>query len=81
MGNPKIMSNVMEKIEVPIPPLAIQKEIVKILDAFTTLEAELEARKKQYEHYQDDLLTLFWSACQRNCLPGVNNMNTTGLSC
>jgi len=61
MGNPKIMSNVMEKILIPIPPLAIQQEIVKILDTFTTLEAELEAeleaRKKQYEYYRDELLT------------------------
>jgi type I restriction enzyme, S subunit len=61
MGNPKIMSNVMGKIKIPIPPLAIQQEIVKILDTFTTLEAELEAeleaRKKQYEYYRDELLT------------------------
>jgi len=61
MGNPKIMSNVMEKIKIPIPPLTIQKEIVKILDNFTRLEAELEAeleaRKKQYEHYREELLT------------------------
>jgi len=60
MGNPKIMSNVMEKIKIPIPPLTIQKEIVKILDNFTQLEAELEAeleaRKKQYEHYREQLL-------------------------
>ncbi|MBN1363542.1 MAG: restriction endonuclease subunit S [Syntrophaceae bacterium] len=60
MGNPKIMSNVMEKIKIPIPPLTIQQEIVKILDTFTTLEAELEAeleaRKKQYEYYRDELL-------------------------
>jgi type I restriction enzyme S subunit len=43
------------KILIPIPPLAVQQEIVKILDTFTTLEAELEAeleaRKKQYEYY------------------------------
>ena len=49
------------KIQIPIPPLAIQKEIVKILDNFTRLEAELEAeleaRKKQYEHYREELLT------------------------
>ena len=61
MGNPKIMSNVMEKIKIPIPPLAIQQEIVKILDTFSTLEAELEAeleaRKKQYEYYRNELLT------------------------
>ena len=61
MGNPKIMSNVMEKIEIAIPPLAIQQEIVNILDTFTTLEAELEAEleasKKQYAYYRDELLT------------------------
>jgi len=57
MGNPKIMSNVMEKIKIPIPPLAIQEEIVKILNSFTELEAELEARKKQYEYYRGKLLT------------------------
>jgi type I restriction enzyme S subunit len=47
----------LAKIKIPIPPLAIQQEIVKILDTFTTLEAELEARKKQYEYYRDKLLT------------------------
>jgi type I restriction enzyme S subunit len=47
--------------KIPIPPLPIQQEIVKILDTFTTLEAELEAeleaRKKQYEYYRSKLLT------------------------
>jgi type I restriction enzyme S subunit len=46
---------------IPILPLTIQKEIVKILDNFTQLEAELEAeltaRKKQYEHYRVELLS------------------------
>ena len=49
------------KIPIPLPPLSVQQEIVRILDKFTTLEeeleAELEARKKQYEYYRDDLLT------------------------
>jgi type I restriction enzyme S subunit len=53
--------NMLERVKIPIPPLAIQQEIVKILDTFTTLEAELEAeleaRKKQYEYYRDELLT------------------------
>lgn len=44
------------KIKIPIPPIQIQEEIVKILDSFTELEAELEARKKQYEYYRDELL-------------------------
>jgi len=45
----------------PLPPLPIQQEIVRILDKFTALEAELEAeleaRKKQYEYYRSHLLT------------------------
>ncbi len=44
------------QLEVPIPPLEIQQEIVKILDAFTELNTELKARKKQYEYYQNMLL-------------------------
>ena len=51
----------MEKVKIPIPLLAVQKEIANILDTFTTLEAELEAeldcRKRQYRHYRDTLLT------------------------
>ena len=53
------------KLQIPIPPLSIQKEIVRILDKFTELEAELKgeleaeltARKKQYEYYRSKLLT------------------------
>jgi len=60
MGNPKLMSNVVEKITIPIPPLPVQEEIVRILDKFTALEAELEAeleaRKHQYEYYRNQLL-------------------------
>ncbi len=61
MGNPKLMSNVMAGISVPLPPLPVQQEIVRILDNFTELttelEAELEARQKQYEYYRDKLLS------------------------
>lgn len=46
-----------KKFLFPIPPICVQKEIVKILDTFQELEAELEARKKQYEFYRDQLLT------------------------
>jgi type I restriction enzyme S subunit len=45
----------------PVPPIEVQREIVRILDQFTELEAdleaELEARRKQYEHYRNELLT------------------------
>lgn len=40
-----------------LPPLPVQQEIVRILDSFTELTAELTARRKQYEHYRDELLT------------------------
>lgn len=65
MGNPKLMSNMMARIVVPVPPLEEQARIVAILDRFDTLcndltsglPAEIEARKKQYEYYRDKLLT------------------------
>ncbi|MFM0803178.1 restriction endonuclease subunit S [Streptococcus suis] len=65
MGNPKLMSNVMAKIKIPIPPLKIQEEIVQILDKFTEyvteltaeLTAELTKRQKQYSFYRDKLLS------------------------
>ncbi|WP_301914484.1 restriction endonuclease subunit S [Phocaeicola coprophilus] len=47
--------------EIPLPPLEVQKEIVRILDAFTAhaaeLQAELQARKEQYEYYRNKLLS------------------------
>lgn len=50
----------IKELVVPIPPLEVQQEIVRILDHFTELTAkltaELTARKKQYEYYRDKLL-------------------------
>ena len=43
------------KFKIPLPPLPIQEEIVRILDKFTELTAELTARKQQYEYYRDNL--------------------------
>ena len=55
-----VSKKLMEKIYIPVPPLEVQNEIVRILDDFTELSAELlaelEARKKQYEYYRDKLL-------------------------
>ena len=49
------------KFKIPLPPLPVQQEIVRILDYFTELTTELTteliARKKQYEYYRDKLLT------------------------
>ena len=53
--------SVITQLPIPVPPLEVQNEIVRILDKFTSLEAELEAeleaRRKQYEYYRDSLLT------------------------
>ncbi|MDE0573740.1 restriction endonuclease subunit S [Demequina sp. B12] len=50
----------LHKVRVPVPPLEVQREIVRILDKFTALEAELEAeleaRRTQYAHYRDQLI-------------------------
>lgn len=56
-----IRKPMIEDFSIPLPPLPVQEEIVRILDNFTTLEAELEAeleaRRKQYEYYRDKLLS------------------------
>lgn len=59
-GVPSLTQKVLNKINIPVPPLGVQEEIVRILDGFTLLEAELEAeleaRRKQYAFYRDSLL-------------------------
>lgn len=58
MGSlPQISLPVTEEFKIPVPPIEVQAEIVKILDNFTELTAELTARQKQYEYYRDLLLT------------------------
>lgn len=58
---PNVPQSSLAKIEIPLPPIEVQTEIVRILDKFTSLEAELEAeldcRKRQYEYYRDKLLS------------------------
>ncbi|WP_109799462.1 MULTISPECIES: restriction endonuclease subunit S [Novosphingobium] len=57
-GNyPSIPDGRVREYKIPVPPLEIQQEIVAILDRFTKLEAELEARRRQYGHYRDTLLS------------------------
>ena len=60
-GVPHVYPKDLEKLFIPIPPLSVQKEIVRILDTFTELTAELTAelaaRKKQYNYYRDQLLS------------------------
>ena len=58
---PYITLPMLEKFEIPIPPLPVQTEIVKILDALTALTSELTSelilRQKQYEYYREKLLS------------------------
>ena len=53
---PRGDKNAVMKYEIPGPPLPVQNEIVKMLDNFTELTAELTLRKKQYSFYRDSLL-------------------------
>ena len=87
MGNPKLMSHQVEKIPVPIPclnnpeeSLAIQSQIVQILDTFTALTAELTAeltmRKKQYNYYRDQLLSFDDREIEWKNLGAVVEINT-----
>ena len=58
---PKLNQANLRNIKIPVPPIAVQSEIVKILDRFADysaeLQAELQARKEQYEYYRNLLLT------------------------
>ncbi len=59
-GVPSLTQSVLNEVIIPVPPLPVQEEIVRILDAFTELQAELQAelqkRKQQYNYYLDNLL-------------------------
>ncbi len=59
---PQISLPVTEEFVIPVPPMEVQCEIVRILDNFTELTAELSAeltaRKKQYEYYRETLLNI-----------------------
>ncbi|URN85632.1 restriction endonuclease subunit S [Acetobacterium wieringae] len=60
-GVPSLTQAVLNSVKIPLPPLPVQGEIVRILDNFTELTAELtaelSARKKQYEYYSKELLS------------------------
>jgi type I restriction enzyme S subunit len=59
-GVPHVYPRDVAKLRIPIPPMHVQTEIVRILDRFTEmkseLEAELEARRRQHAHYRESLL-------------------------
>lgn len=61
---PRLSKSAIENLVIPIPPLDVQREIVRMLDSYTEsvvelqrqLTAELTARKAQYSYYRDKLL-------------------------
>ena len=60
-GVPSLTQKVLNRVKIAVPPLEVQREIVRVLDNFTflsaELSAELSARRKQYEYYRNQLLT------------------------
>lgn len=56
-GIPGLNRDKVKNLIMPVPPLEIQEEIVRILDRFAEYAAELQARKEQYEYYRNKLLT------------------------
>ena len=68
-AQPKLNQANLNRIPIPLPPLSVQSRIVEILDKFTALEAELEQqlqaelelRKKQYQHYREQLLNFSYT--------------------
>ena len=58
MGNyPAISNKLLKEYAIPVPPLPVQEEIVRVLDTFAELQAELQARIQQYNYYRDKLLS------------------------
>ena len=57
-GNiPKLTGGDFRALIIPVPPIEVQREIVRILDTFTELTAELTARKQQYAYYRNNILS------------------------
>lgn len=81
-GIPAVSKKMVEQFQIPVPPLEIQNEIVSILDKFTLLEAELEAeleaRKTQYEHYRDALLSFETKNVEWKTLGEISKSVTSG---
>ena len=65
----KINKDDIGKVTIPLPPIEIQSEIVRVLDNFTNLTAELTAeltaRKMQYSYYRDNLLSFNMSVSKK----------------
>ena len=73
-GRPSLTMNILNRIKIAIPSLPIQEEIVNILDKFTELEAELEARQQQYSYYRNQLFTFGDSEVEWKSLEEVSEI-------
>jgi type I restriction enzyme S subunit len=64
-GVPSLTQTMLNKIQIPVPEIAVQKELVHKIDCLdelisgttSSLPTEIDARRKQYEYYRDKLLT------------------------
>ena len=74
-GQTKFNKTNFKSLTIPVPPLEVQREIVRILDNFTELTEELTeeltARKKQYEYYRDVLLNKNILECKKQKLSEI----------
>ena len=82
-GNiPKLNQGDFRKLQIAVPPLEVQHEIVHILDDFTLLSAELsaelKARKEQYKYYKDKLLKNNKNKVEIKTLDDVCNISAGG---
>lgn len=77
-GVPHVYAKDMAKIKIPVPPLPVQEEIVRILDKFMELTAELTAeldkRKQQYQYFIDSIVD--FSKNKINIFQQVENLIT-----
>ena len=68
-AQPNLSSNKLMCLSIPVPPIEVQEEIVRVLNSFAELEEELEeeleARRRQYAYYRDQLLTFNKPEIQR----------------
>lgn len=78
-AQPNLSTSQIKSLEIPIPSLETQEKIVKILDNFTKyvteLQAELQARNKQYNYYRDMLLSEDYLNKISEKLDSLNNEN------
>lgn len=68
---PRLSRTAIEQLRIPVPPMEVQEEIVRVLDSFAELEAELEARRRQYAYYRDKLLSFENAERERESFNGL----------